>query len=250
VNEFFLSVHERIFPLNLRFVRGSAFIAACLAVSVLATAACGATSIKPLTATDVVQKAQTSSLKDTAFDLKLDVVASGVTISFTGTGKLTQSPERSEINLHGSFLGQSIQVDDITAGGFDYTKTTPSKTTKYVKTASGTGSSLGVGGGTITSFGNLHSPTLVGIETVNGHQVYHLRGTLVAPTPAATSSTDTPTTEDLWVRTDNFYPAKVMISSTSTSAGATSTATATITFTSWNTGLTITIPPAKDVVSG
>jgi hypothetical protein len=85
---------------------------------------------------------------------------------------------------------------------------------------------------------------------VNGHQVYHLRGTLVAPTPAATSSTDTPTTEDLWVRTDNFYPAKVMISSTSTTAGATSTATATITFTSWNTGLTITIPPAKDVVSG
>ncbi len=235
--------------MNLRSVGGSALIAACLAVSVLATAACGATSTKPLTAAEIAQKTTQSDLKDTAFKLTASISASGLNIVFTGNGKFTKSPPRAELILHTSLLGTTVTIDDITAGGYDYTKTTPSKTTKYVKTKSNSSSGLGVSGGSFTDFGSIGNPTLVGTETVDGYQTYHLRGTPTTATPTAGSSS-TPGTEDLWVKTDNFYPVKAMLTQTSSVSGQTASENLTITFTSWNTGLTINVPPANDVVNG
>lgn len=222
----------------------------------LLLAACGAnggsaTATKPLTAAEILQRSQNSALKDATFDATLGIASSGLTINFTGTGKLTKSPARSELVLHGTLLGVTETVDTITDGNTSYTLTTPGQTTKWVKTT-GSGSALPGSGSSITNYGDLQNPTLIGTETLNGHQVYHLSGKLLDATPTAgsTTSATSATTEELWVRTDNFYPAKVAINGTTTSSGATSTVNVVLTFTSWDTGITIALPPPSDVTNG
>ena len=181
--------------------------------------------------------------------MNLMVGASGVSLTFTGNGKFTLSPARSQFTLQGNLLGTQTTIDDITADGYDYVKTSPATT--YTKTASGTNSTFGVGGNVVSGIGNLKNPTLIGIETVDGYQTYHLHGTSVAATPDPTATTPaSPANEDLWVKTQNFYPVKVTMNEDTTTAGQATTDNVTITFTSWNTGLTIAVPPPSEVTNG
>jgi hypothetical protein len=234
--------------LQTRFSHNAFFIGACLTVCMLATAACGSVAPKALTAEQIAQKVNQANIKDAGFDLNLNITAGGTTLTFTGNGKFTQSPARSELTLKGNFLGTDTTIDDITADGYDYTKTTPSTTTKYVKAPIGADSTIGIGGSSINTIADLNSPTLVGIETINGAPAYHLRGTVTTPTPEANASTPSgPATEDLWVKTSNFYPVKAALSSDSTTAGQKTTTLITVTFTSWNTGITINVPPPSDI---
>jgi len=238
-------------PVHLKpsLFRNSFFAGASLVLCLLTTAACGSTLTKPLTADQIAQKANQANLKDAAFTMNLTVGASGVSLNFTGNGKFTQSPARSQVILQGNLLGTETTVDDITADGYDYVKTSPA--TKYSKTTAGTDSTFGVGGGAVNGIGNLKNPTLVGIETVDGYQTYHLHGTSAAPTPEPNASTPaSPANEDLWVKTQNFYPVKVTLTENSTTAGQSTTANITLTFTSWNTGLTVAVPPPSEVTNG
>lgn len=229
-------------------------------ISVLALAACGGSAAtKPLTAADIIKNAQNSNLKDTTFDAAFAITTSGIALNFTGTGKATQSPNRSEIVYTVSILGQSITSDTITDGNDTYTKTTPGTTTEWVKTTGSSGSSLGVNSSDLTDFSQLSNATLVGTETVNGYQAYHLKGTVPdstptpGPTPSATSTPSTSsTTEDLWIRTGNYYPLKVLVTlaDSSASSGSATTGTVTFTFKTWNTGISIALPPANDVTNG
>jgi hypothetical protein len=236
-----------------RVFTGSRLFVALLVGCALLMAACGGSanagaSTKPLTASEILQRSQSSAMKDATFDATLTLTASGTIITFTGTGKLMKSPPRSELILHGTFFGVTKTIDTITDGNTSYTKTTPSTSTKWVKTT-GSGSALPGGGSSITNYGDLQNPTLIGTETLNGYQVYHLSGKLVAPT-STVGSTATPTTEDLWARTDNYYPAKVAINSVTALSGTPATVNVVLAFTSWDTGLTIALPPPGDVVNG
>jgi LppX/LprAFG-like lipoprotein len=95
----------------------------------------------------------------------------------------------------------------------------------------------------------LQNPGLVGTETINGAQTYHLRGTVQAPvTPGANQSIET-TTEDLWVRQSDYYPMKIVAHGAGTNKGTTITVDVTATFTAWNSGVTITPPPPDQVTT-
>jgi hypothetical protein len=94
----------------------------------------------------------------------------------------------------------------------------------------------------------LQNPGLVGTETINGVQTYHLRGTVQTPvTPGANQSIET-TTEDLWMRQSDYYPVKIVAHGAGSSKGTSITVDVTATFTAWNSGVTIT-PPAPDQVT-
>lgn len=220
-----------------------------MTLGLLILAACGSVSTKPLTAAQIVQNSQKpSTLKDATFDLSLNITAAGSSLIFAGTGRFTRTPNRSDITLAGTFLGQSITFEVITDGNNSYTKQSPS--TKWVKTTGANSTSgLGIDPSSFTNFGNLQNPTLVGVETVNGYQAYHLKGTISpgTPTPGLGPST---TQEDYWVRKDTFYPLKVVVSSTSTDSSGTTSTTFTLTFKTWNTGIKINLPPPADVTTG
>ena len=190
-------------------------------------------------------------MKDTAFNLTVDFAKAGVVRTLTGNGKFTQLPVRSEVILTSTISGTTITVDDITAGGYDYIKTTPYYLTKYTQTPAGNNSTLGVGGGSINNIEKLNDPTLMGTETVDGYQTYHLRGTLAAPTPEANTSTPSiPFTEELWVKTLDFYPVKAVLTATSTADGQSPTVVITVIFLLWNAGLTVNVPPPSEIENG
>ena len=245
--------------MNTRFPKGHFIATALVSLSVLFMAACGGVNIaKPLTPAQILANSQNpSSLKDTTFDMTINVGIGANSIAFTGGGKITRNPNRSDVNFSGSLLGQTFADEIITDGNDSYSKSTPSTTgDKWLKTtggASGT-SGLGVDPSSLTSFGNLKNVTLVGTETINGHQAYHLKGTVLSGTPTPVTGTPTASTdtnqEDLWVLTDNFYPLKVNVVSSTTVAGTATTSTVVITFKTWNTGITISVPPPSDVTTG
>lgn len=241
------------------FARRSA-VTALAAAAVLAVAACSPASVAPLTAQQILTKSQQSSLKDTAFNLTFAAVTAGLNVTFTGNGKLTKNPSRSEFVLNASVLGQSLKIDEITddATNSTYTQTTGigATGTQWVKTSNTSASSANPGS-SATNFGDIQNPTLVGKETLNGIATYHVKGTAKSSASAATSA-DT-AIEEVWVRQDNFYPVKVVYTivpatttptPTITSSGSDVTGTMTLTFTSWNTGLTIALPPPSEVTNG
>ncbi len=232
------------------FAQRRSVLVSVMTLGLLILAACGSVSTKPLTAAQIIQNSQNpSTLKDATFTLVLNATGSGSTLVFTGTGKVTRVPNRSDITLGGTFLGQTVTIEVITDGNDSYTQQSPSTTWNKTTGANST-SGLGIDTSSFTNFGNLQNPTLLGVETVNGYQAYHLKGSLSGGTPTPSLGTST-TQEDYWVRKDNFYPLKVVVSSTSTSStSGTSSSSFTLTFKTWNTGLKINLPPPADVTTG
>ena len=89
-------------------------------------------------------------------------------------------------------------------------------------------------------------PKVASSETINDHTTCHVTGTLSAPTPVS-GLTVSPTTVDLWIRQDTFFPAQMEFHLTSvftdplTNKPATSQTSGTPTYTSWNTGVIIAL---------
>jgi hypothetical protein len=88
----------------------------------------------------------------------------------------------------------------------------------------------------LTGYESLQNAKLVGAETLNGVNVWHLTGT--------GNSGGSNVAYDLYVRQDNYYPVKLVGKSSGTDQG-----TLTIDFTGVNTGATISLPPADQVQS-
>lgn len=231
----------------------------CGLVSLAACGAAGATT--PLTASGIISKAQSAHPKDATFTLNYTIngTSNGTTINsqLTGSGELTSTPPRSHLTLSGTVIGQTITSETITDGTTEYNKTTaPSLPSdgKWTKTTvSSTDPSADL------SFSSLYTgiknPKLIGTETVNGNNTYHISGTPIEDTPAAgtpAATSTTTSTEDVWIRTDNFYPAKFSITG-SDAAGSgivdIGTSSIVITFTKWDSGVTITVPSPDQVSS-
>jgi outer membrane lipoprotein-sorting protein len=201
-------------------------------LGVLALAACGGSSAaaKPTATPDaqsILQKVQAGSYKDGTFTITLSGTSSGTSFTGTGSGKFTTSPGRASMTLTATVSGQQVEIDIITD---DTTSTTytriPLLSDKWTKAST---SSSGFGAGSVGTF-NLQNATLLGTEQLNGVTVYHLQGQ---------DTTDAGTKDDFYVRTDTYQPVRVVAKSSDSSA--------TIDFTSFNTGITIDLPPASQV---
>jgi hypothetical protein len=82
----------------------------------------------------------------------------------------------------------------------------------------------------IAHYYEMTSPQVVGTETVSGVKTYHIRGSIQSGGHAFN--------QDVWARTDNLYPARILTVLTNTSQ----TAYFLFVATAYNTGATNTIP--------
>jgi hypothetical protein len=163
------------------------------------------------------------------------------TINLDGTARTTASPRRVEV-VGTASLGVPYQA--IVDGNVVYIKLGD----KWLKVSLGSASAE-FNYDFISLVEQLQNPGLVGTETVNGMQTYHLRGTVEAPvTPGANQKIET-TTEDLWVRQSDYYPVKIVAHGAGSNQGTNITVDATATFTAWNSGITISLPPPDQVTT-
>lgn len=186
------------------------------------------------TATQIIQKAKSAPLQDATGTAVLTDSAGD---SVSGTISFTDNPSAYYWHLSGTTGGVTRTADYISIGGNTYERVYQGNSlpagTKWTVSASGNPLV------SIRSLNDLYTPftnpTLVGKETINGADTYHLNQVIQEANDTVTA--------DLWVRQDNFYPAKQI----DMIASGTVTLTMTITYTDWDTGQKINAPPAGDV---
>jgi hypothetical protein len=233
-------------------------IAAILVVAILAGALFalhgGLSSLTPTpplpSASEVLSNALLNLPKDASFTVSLKGENPDPT---PGTGKLTTSPMRQEI-LSGLSASQPTgRFRDFTASGSYYYKN-PGEANWNKANAddffAGDNAEAMVLFINFVDYRQLQAVTVIGAETIGGAPTWHLRGTLpltgVAQQAAAAFNLKSDVaTEDLWVRQSDAKPAKLMFffpRDTSRNPIATDF-TMTVSFTTWNTGLTLPVPP-------
>jgi hypothetical protein len=214
-------------------------------------------SSSPLTsASAILSKAQSASYKDASLTYSNTSKSSGgggadVNTQLTGPGELTHNPSRSHLTLTGSINNQTVAIESITDGSTLYTKSSYS-----IFKSDGFWHQTKVDAGSSAvnldkEYAEIQNPKLVGTETVNGYSAYHITGT-PAPNHAVESTVTQSGTEDIWIRTDNFYPLKFSGKSTSTdsSDGTTDTSSISVVFNKWDSGISIALPPPSQIKSG
>ncbi|HUY79742.1 MAG TPA: LppX_LprAFG lipoprotein [Ktedonobacterales bacterium] len=226
----------------------SGAVIALVMISATALAGCGVNiggvTLERPSASTILATAEKQTWKDATFKFTVAVTSTSATGTSTGTGTVTTHPQRSDIHATtSSSLGN--QTDEvITDGSTAYVKT-PGQS-KWLKITGNPSSLSGAGGISPTSpvnFGSLQNVTFVGAETVEGYKTWHVKGTTAQTVSGKTVTSNI----DVWVRQDNSYI--VQVKSHSVESGATGAVDTTITFTKWNTGVTITPPPASDVTT-
>jgi hypothetical protein len=219
-------------------------------VGTLALSACGVSGLGAAQPTPdaktILANVGKIQYKDIEFKMTLSGSSAGTGVSGDGTGVITMSPKRAKITFNLTSGGQQIAFDTIEDidGNTVYFKFSSAlfpglPTDKWIKAdAGGTLSSLTNAFDTsqLTNFNQISNATLKGSETVDGVLVWHLTGT--------ESSNGTTANADLYIRQDNNHPYKIVAHA----AGSTS-ADVTITFTGINTGATVDLPPADQVVA-
>ncbi|MBF6591235.1 MAG: hypothetical protein IVW57_12015 [Ktedonobacterales bacterium] len=237
-------------------------------LAVLALAACGlpGQSGPVLDAALVLQRTQAASIKDLSFSMKGTFAAnlgsllgsqsggSGVSLDGSGTGKITMAPQRADVSLAlGSSGGIAFEFITDAATQTVYAKipglsqiTGGSNADQWYSLSAGSASAL-LDTSIFTNFENLTQAKNIGSSTLNGVSVWHLQGKQQYGGAIATA------TEDFYVRQDNYYPVKVVVSGSATiptevaggagvSGSPGATINITIDFTGVNSGTTITLP--------
>jgi hypothetical protein len=192
-------------------------------------------------AREILAKAQAVKLKDATLKTLVTTKRGSQTITLDGTARTTASPRRVEVAGTAS-LG--IPYHAIVDGNVIYIKLND----KWLKYTVGNANAE-FNYDFLALVEQLQNPGLVGTETIDGVQTYHLRGTVQTPvTPGANQNIET-TTEDLWVRQSDYYPAKIVAHGGGSNKGASFTVDVTATFTAWNSGVTFTPPPPDQVTT-
>ncbi len=232
--------------------KASCWASGMLAVAgMLALGACGVSGVgaaKPTPTPDaatILASVQKVQYKDISFKMTLSGSSSGTDVSGDASGVITTSPKRAQVTMNLTTSGQQLAFDVIedSATNTTYVKFNSAfipglPTDKWIKqSGSGSFDSLTKAFDTsqITNFGQISGATLKGTETVDGVQVWHLTG---SETEGGTTGT-----ADVYIRQDNHYPYKLVVHSAGGSSGD-----ATITFTGINTGATVTLPTADQVM--
>ena len=181
---------------------------------------CGnaAQSSKPPTAAEILARPETASVKDAHFTLTAHVTTGNVTFDATGDGVIVIKPtQASKFTMQTTVAGQTLKFEEIIAGGkeYDLSPDNPRWTVK-TSTTSNPGSFKG------------KNPLLVGEESLKDGKAWHVKAIDDSGNPF-----------DAWIRESDGYPLKYA----STSQGTSFTAL----FDRFNTGETVTPPPASDI---
>jgi hypothetical protein len=194
---------------------------ATLAVAILMLAACGPIAndaAKPPTASEILNKPDKASVKDAHFTLVAHIVSSGVAFDATGDGVIVVKPaQASKFTMTTTLAGQSLKFEEIIIGGKEY-DLTPDNPRWTVKTSTSSNPS---------SFKGTDAVYL-GEDALPLGKAWHVKAKDANGTPF-----------EAWVRETDGYPLKYA----STAQGSTFTAT----FDKFNTGQTVSAPPAPDV---
>lgn len=189
-------------------------------------AGCGGlgTPLGPPSAQDVLAKPSHSNLKDAHFKVTGKFVNQGVSVDLTGDGELVyKSPGAGRFKFQTSVAGQTVSFEEISIGGTDYTFTQPGNG-KWTSKASTSG--LGP-----TSFNGASDFKYVGEESLSSGKAWH----------AKAKDKDGNLFEG-WIRESDGYPLKYVITQDSNAL--------TLTFDKYNSGVTVSPPPASQVVQG
>jgi hypothetical protein len=194
-----------------------------LVISALVVAACGSdnsAAAKVPTAAEMLDKPYQANLKDAHFMVMAHVASGNIAYDATGDGTLVVKPQQAmTFTLLTTVSGQSLKFETIVIGGKEYTHSPDNpRWTVTASTSSSNPSSLFKG----------TSATYVGEETLSQGKAWHVKAKDVQGNPF-----------DAWVRETDGYPLKYA----SMMQGSTFTAT----FDRFNTGRTISAPPASDV---
>jgi hypothetical protein len=192
-------------------------------------------------AREILAKAQAVKLKDATLKTLATTKRGTQTVTLDGTARTTADPRRIEVVGTAS---QVVPYHAVVDGNVIYIKLN----NKWLKVSVGSANAE-FNYDFLSLVEQLQNPSLVGTETINDVQTYHLHGTVQAPvTPSAGQSIET-TTEDLWVRQSDYYPVKIVAHGAGTNKGTSITLDVTATFIAWNSGVTITPPPPDQVTT-
>ena len=192
-------------------------------VAVLA-AGCGVPTPAAPTAKDVLAKPQQSDLKDAHFTVTGKITDNGTTVDLVGDGALAYKPK-----LAGRFKfttnvgGQEVTIQEISLDGTNYGLTPASP--KWVATQSTSGIDP-------NAFAGASEQKYVGEENLPQGKAWH-----------ATAKDKDGNAFDAYIREKDGYPIKYV----ETQTGGQNI---TLTFDKYNTGETITAPPADQVQQG
>jgi hypothetical protein len=193
--------------------------AAMLAPIALLLAACsGGTTTQTPSASEILNKPNQANVKDAHFTLMAHIVSSNVALDATGEGVIVIKPQQaSEFTMQTIVAGQTLKFAEIIAGGkeYDLAPDNPRWTVRQA-TSSNPGSFKG------------RNATLVGEETLPLGKAWHVKAVDENGNPF-----------EAWVRERDGYPLRYQGSSQGT--------TFTASFDHFNTGETVTPPPASDI---
>lgn len=259
--------------------RGRQFLVGVLSACALLVlfTGCGLGPIAPPTAQQIADRAKQSKMKDATIALSGNIATttSGIDISLTisGNGQIVVKPATAyhltmNIGLSSSSINGTIASDLIQVSGKQY-----SKSTVTIPGFPGTNSDLY----TVTDVSADQSSLLpdvstnakiVGEDTIRGDKCWHLTTTQYLDaqgTPVtATTSGATPVTADEWIRESDYYYVRAKLStlpglglplggsdsgSSGTTTGTSANAGFTIDLSNYDTGVTISPPPADQIQS-
>jgi len=188
-----------------------------LATSALLTA-CGTSASGPPSAQDILNKPNTANVRDAHFTLVAHVVTGNISFDATGDGIIVIKPtQASKFTMETSVSGQNLKFEEIIVGGkeYDLSPDNPRWTVKSTST-----SNPGSFKGTKAAY--------LGEANLKDGKAWHVKATDENGNPF-----------EAWIRESDGYRLKYA----STSAGTTFTAS----FDRFNTGETVTAPPASDI---
>ena len=189
-------------------------------------AACGVpTPAAPPSAKEVLAKPQQSNLKDAHFTLSGKIADStGTATTVVGDGALVYKPAaEGRIKFQTTIGGQTVSIEEISIGGTNYGLTPGSP--KWVATQSTSGIDP-------TAFAGASGQRYIGEESLPQGKAWH-----------ATARDKDGNTFEAYIRESDGYPLKYV----ETQSGGQNV---TLTFDTYNTGLTITAPPAEQIQTG
>ena len=193
-------------------------------------AACGGSAAPhgPPSAQAILSKPNHANLKDAHFLVTGKGHNQGTVIDINGDGAIVyRSPGAGRFKFQTTVAGQPVTLEDISINGTEYTFTDPGNG-KW--TARATTSGLGP-----TSFAGTSGFKYLGEESLPNGKAWHAKATDKDGNPF-----------EGWIRESDGYPLKYQVTQTSGQV----TNQLTLSFDRYNTGVTISAPPASQVVHG
>lgn len=201
--------------------------AAMAAVGIVAACGGPGAPLGPPTAKDILSKPLHAGLKDAHFVVTgkfVNPTPGGAPVDVHGDGALVyKSPVAGRLKVETTVTGTNVSYQDISINGVDYTFIAPGNG-KW--TAKKTSSGLGP-----DSFTGTSNFTYVGEESLTNGKAWHAK------------AKDTEGNQfDGWIRESDGYPLKYAFTQQGNAL--------TLSFDKYNSGETITAPPASQVVQG